>query len=64
MLIGDRPVAVDLVQTRRPVKGVRVATMAVPRNAVWYSKTLQKGLKSSQNIIGNVIELYGLDLAP
>ena len=45
-------------------EGVSVATMAVPGNAVWCSKTLRKGLKSSQNVIGKVIEFYGLDLAP
>ena len=38
--------------------------MAAPGNAVWCSKTLGKGVKSSQNVIGKVIEFYGLDLAP
>lgn len=45
-------------------EGVSVATMAVPGNAVWGSKTLRKGLQSSQNVSGKVIEFYGLDLAP
>jgi hypothetical protein len=45
-------------------EGVSVATMAAPGNAVWCSKTLGKGVKSSQNVIGQVIEFYGLDLAP
>ena len=45
-------------------EGVSVVTMAVPGNAVWCSKTLGKGLQSSQNVSGKVIEFYGLDLAP